>query len=283
MSSAVTHRLQILICALLFSTGGAAIKAASLTAWQVAGLRSGFAFVTLLLLMPSWRRGWRRSTVLVGAVYAATMILYVVSNRLTTAANSIFLQSTAPMYLLLFGPWLLGERARRSDYAFTAIMALGLGLFFVGSEPAQQTAPDPFRGNLFAVACGLSWALTIAGLRLLAKRNRDEAETGRAVLAGNAITCLVCLPLAFPLADVGLQDWAVVSYLGVFQIGLAYVAMTRGVKHLPALEISLLLLIEPVLAAVWAWLVHGEAPGGWSLAGCAVILGTTVARTLRRD
>ena len=92
----------------------------------------------------------------------------------------------------------------------------------------------------------------------------------------------MCLPLALPLGESQPADWLVVSYLGVFQIGLAYIFLTRGVRHVPALETSLLILLEPVLNSLWAWLAHGEQPGPWSLAGCAAILLSTAAYTLLR-
>jgi drug/metabolite transporter (DMT)-like permease len=89
--------------------------------------------------------------------------------------------------------------------------------------------------------------------------------------------------MALPVLQSRPADWLIVGYLGVFQIGLAYVWLTIGVRRVPALEASLLLLLEPVLNAVWAWLVHGERPGPWSLAGCLVILLATSARAFRRD
>jgi drug/metabolite transporter (DMT)-like permease len=122
------------------------------------------------------------------------------------------------------------------------------------------------------------------GLRWLARRDALEASrtTGSAVVAGNLIACAVCLPLALPLGEIQAADWLIVSYLGVFQIGLAYVLMTRGVRGTTALDASLLLLLEPVLNAVWAWLALGEQPGPWSLAGCAVVFFTTLGLTLHR-
>lgn len=286
MSSPLVHRLQILAAALLFSTGGAAIKLTGLGAWQVAGLRSGVAAAFLLLVMPGWRRFWTPRTLLVGVAYAATMILYVTGNKLTTAANTIFLQATAPVYLLVLGPWLLRERLRTADLAFTGAMAAGMALFFVGHEAPMATAPDPFAGNVVAAFCGVTWALTLLGLRWLGR----DAEGGRAasdaagasVVAGNLIAFAVCLPRVLPLDGLGAVDVAVVGYLGVLQIGLAYVCMTRGVRGVSALEASLLLLLEPVLNAVWAWMVHGEYPGPWSLAGCAIILSAMTARAFRR-
>ena len=282
MPRPVAHRARIAAAALLFSTGGAAIKATTLDAWQVAGLRSGVAAIALWLLLPAWRRFWAPRSSLVGLTYAATMILYVSGNKLTTAANVIFLQATAPMYLLLLGPLLLRERIRRADVLHLAAMALGMTLLFVGFEPPSRTAPDPFRGNVLGALSGLTWAWTILGLRWLAKVGGAEGHDapGAAVVAGNLLAAAICLPWILPLEGRPAVDGPVVVYLGVFQIGLAYVALTRGMRHVPALETSLLLLLEPVLASVWAWLLHGERPGPWSLAGCAIILATSIGGVL---
>jgi drug/metabolite transporter (DMT)-like permease len=270
-------RLQILAAALLFSTGGTAIKACALTGWQVASFRSGIAAIALLLLLPESRGWWRPRPLLVGVAYATTMVAYVTANKLTTAANTIFLQSTAPLYLLLLGPLVLGERIRRSDFAFTVMLALGMAMFFVGVEPPRETAPDPTTGNLIGALCGVSWAVTILGLRWLGRDPSPEAPTAAAAsVAGNILACLVALPFALPVVESTAGDWVAVGYLGVFQIGLAYVFLTRGVRHVPSLEVSLLLLLEPVTSALWAWLLLGERPAPWSLAGCLTILGSTV-------
>lgn len=278
--SLASSRLLLLSAAFLFSTGGAAIKATTLSAWQVAGFRSGIAAVALFLLLPAWRRGWSGRTIVVGAFYAATLILYVTANKLTTAANSIFLQATAPLYVLLLAPRLLGEPLRRSDLLLAALLVLGGVLFFVRVDPTLATAPDPLRGNLVAAASGFTWALTLLGLRWLARSERAESAGG-AVIAGNAIAFVACAPLAFPVTESVPLDWAIVAYLGLFQIGLAYVAMTRGIRRVPVFEASLLLLMEPVLNSVWAWLLHGEQPGPASLLGCTVILLVSLATALR--
>lgn len=277
-----TQRLQVLAAALLFSTGGAVVKACGFGIWQVACFRSSIAALTLALLMPQWRRVEPR-TLLVGVAYAATMIAFVAGNKLTTAANTIFLQATAPMYVLALGPLLLRERIRRADLVLAAVLAAGMALFFVGIEPAQETAPNPLLGNAIAAGSGLTWALTLLGLRWLGRRAGPQTDpAGAAVLAGNAIAGLVTLPLALPVGEAHALDWAIVGYLGVFQIGLAYVFMTRGIRYVPAFEASLLLLLEPVASALWAWLYHGEQPGPWSLAGCALILVATACRALWR-
>lgn len=276
----MTSRLQVLGAALLFSTGGAAIKATALTAWQVAGFRSGIAALAVFLLVPAARRGWTWHVVPVGVAYASTLVLFVAANKLTTSANAIFLQSTAPLYMLLFGPLLLKEHVRRRDLVFMAPVFLGLLLFFVGSEAPGQTAPNPRLGNVFAVVSGVTWALTIVGLRWLSNRAAGEGSGLPTVVAGNLIAFFACLPAALPVASAGAGDWLGIGYLGVFQIGAAYVLLTAGVRHVTALEASVLLMLEPALNPVWAWLVHGETPGPWSIAGGVLILGATILRTL---
>jgi drug/metabolite transporter (DMT)-like permease len=276
--SATRHRLAILAAALLFSTGGAAIKATTLSSWQVASLRSGVAALTVVLLLRSARRGWSWHVLPVSACYAATMVLFVAANKLTTSANSIFLQDTAPLYVLLASPLLLKERIRGSDLAFMALVAVGMALFFVERPAAVATAPNPALGNWMALLSAVFWAGTIMGLRWLGNRQGGDGNAMPTVVAGNAMACLACLPFALPVHGTTV-DWAVIGYLGMFQIGLAYVLLTSGLKHVGAVEASTLLLLEPALNPIWAWLVHGERPGVFALAGGALILGATLAKT----
>jgi drug/metabolite transporter (DMT)-like permease len=283
---AVLPRLALLAAAALFSTGGAAIKATALTSWQVACLRSGVAALVLGVWLALRRESLPRLSAavwLVGAVHGATMVLFVAANKLTTAASAIFLQSTAPLYLLLLSPWLLGERVRRRDLVYMLVLGVGLASFFVGLEPPTATSPDPLPGNLLGAVAGLTWALTVIGLRWLGSRSRGggEAAAGAdvaAVLCGNLLASLATLPWALPVAAEP-RDWLVVLYLGAFQIALAYVFLTAGTRRVPALEASLLLLLEPVLSSVWAWWFHGEMPGPWSLAGGALIVVSTAVKT----
>jgi drug/metabolite transporter (DMT)-like permease len=278
MSQTTRARLLLLAAAVLFSTGGAVIKWCAMTSWQVASFRSGVAALALLVLLPVTRRDLDGRALLVGAAYAATMILFVLGNKLTTAANTIFLQSTAPLYVLLLGPRLLGEANRKSDLAVMAAIAVGLGFFFVSQQPSLASAPDPLRGNLIAALGGPAWALTVLGLRWV---SRDPSRTpGATLVAGNVITFLVCLPLALPVAGARPADWLLILYLGVFQIAAAYVLVSAGLRQVTALTAVLLLLLEPVLNPIWAALLHGERPGGWSLLGGAVILAATVGKTV---
>jgi DME family drug/metabolite transporter len=277
MSPRSTARLQLLGAALLFSTGGAAIKAADFTGWQIASLRSGIAALILLVMVPAARRDWSWRAALVGAGYAGCLVLFVLANRLTTAANTIFLQSAAPLYILVLAPWLLKEPIRRQDLGFMLVVGMGLLLFFVGTERPAATAPHPGLGNLLAVASGFCWALAICGLRWLGS-TPGRGSPVAAVVLGNLIASLATLPMALPLGPHTLADWALIGYLGVFQIGLAYVFVTSAIRVLPALEASVILLLEPVLNPVWAWVVQGETPGAWALLGGALSLGATTLK-----
>jgi len=280
MPSRSAARLELAAAAVLFSTGGAAIKGADFTGWQITCLRSGIAAVAIWLMTREARRAWTGRTLLVGVSYAATLTLFVLANRLTTAANTIYLQSTAPLYLALLAPWLLREPTRRQDLMFMAAVGLGLALVFVGAERPVETAPDPVRGNMLALASGLFWALTVCGLRWMGSAGGARGSAAVAVVAGNAVAFLAALPFALPFGSHGIGDWALIGYLGVFQIALAYVLVTRALTTMPALEASLILLIEPVLNPVWAWVFQGERPNRWALIGGGVILGATTVRAV---
>lgn len=278
-SSPVRNRLLLVAAAALFSTGGAAIKAAALTGWQVASFRSGVAAVALLIFLPEARRRWSWRVVPVALAYAATLICFVMATRLTTAANAIFLQSTAPLYLLLLGPLLLKEPLRRSDVGYMLVVAAGISLFVVEPQRAVATAPDPRTGDLLALASGLAWAFALAGLRWI---SRSGANAGlSAVAAGNILAFLCALPMALPVRTADASSAGIILYLGVFQIGLAYCCLTRAMRHVTALEATTVLLLEPALNPVWTWLIHGERPGLWPLAGGAVILVATLINTWR--
>jgi drug/metabolite transporter (DMT)-like permease len=273
-------RVQVLAAAFLFSIGGAGIKACALTSFQVSSFRSGVAGVAVWLLVREARGLPHLRPFLVGLAYAATVTLFVLANKLTTAASTIFLQSTAPLYILLLAPWLLGERNRRADFAVMAIAAAGLAVFFLGVERPQQTAPDPLRGDLLALLSGLSYALTILGLRWVSRgAHATRGAAASAVFTGNVIACLAVLPWALPVSHARPLDWAIIAGLGTIQIGLAYKFLTAAFHHVPAFEASLLLLLEPVLNPVWAWLVKGEHPGGWALLGGTLILAATAVKS----
>lgn len=276
-------RLQIVAAAILFSTGGAAIKATTFDGFTggvaTACFRSGVAAIAIMIFLPRSRHGWTWRTWLVGLTFAVTLILFVAANKLTTSANTIFLQSTAPLWIALVAPFVLRERVNRVDMMFMAVLGAGLALFFVDSPAAVKTAPQPLLGNILAVISGVGWAGTVMGLRWLGRRDGANSAAA-ATVAGNLIAFIVCLPVAVgPATESVPQDWLYIAYLGIIQIGLAYVFVTKAMPHLRALEVSLLLFVEPALNPVWAYMVHGETVGALSIAGGVVILGATAVKT----
>jgi DME family drug/metabolite transporter len=270
-TSRARNRLQLFLAAFLFSTGGAAIKACSLTSWQIASFRSGIAAVCIGVLLPEARRNWTWRTFAVGISYAATLIAFVAANKLTTSANAIFLQATAPLYLLVLGPLILHEKIRRADLVVFVAIAAGIILLLSGSR-GTKSATGIGTGDLIALFSGFSWAWTITGLRWLGKHDPTGSAATSTVIAGNLIAFLVCLPAAVPVGSPSMSNAAVVLYLGVFQVALAYVFLTRSIRHVPGFEAATLLLVEPVFNPAWTWLLQGERPASLALAGGAVIV-----------
>ena len=273
----MSPRSKIITAAVLFSTGGAAIKLCGFGGWQVAVFRATIAMTTILIALPEARRGWTWRTLVVGTVYATTTLLFVQANKHTTAASAIFLEATSPLFILLLAPLLLGEHATRRDLVQMAIMGAGFVLFFFGTDRPSATAPNPALGNVLASICAVTWAFTVIGYRWLAGRGTSIAT---AAVAGNLMAALIAFVMARPLDPGRPVDWGVVLFLGVCQLGIPYLFLARAVPQVRAIEVSLFLLIEPVLNPIWAWLVHGEVPGAATLAGGGVILGATVVRAV---
>lgn len=274
------------LVALLFSTGGAAIKATSLGAWEVACGRSLVAALVIASLSPSARRSWTPSVLWVGAAYAATLTLFVHANKLTTASHAVFLQATAPFYVVILSPWLLAERWRGRDLAVGSIWVLALALLAVGSGPPSYTAPSPTLGGILAAVSAVTYALLVIGLRRSERRSTTSSSGAAAVVAGNLLAVAVCLPFAWMSVDqrptawvsTSAVDWGIVIYLGAFQVGLAYLLMLRAVRSLRAVQVSLLLLIEPLASPLWAYLWHDERPSVWaSVGGLLALVATALA------
>ncbi|HET9424020.1 MAG TPA: DMT family transporter [Gemmatimonadaceae bacterium] len=266
--------------AVLFSTGGVAMKTIAFNGWQVAALRSGIAAVALFTFVPMARRRWNLSVMGIGLLYAVTMILFVLANKNTTAANAIFLQAAAPLYLLVLAPLMLDEPVTRADIIAMIVIAAGLALVMTGLPLPTRISPRPMFGNVMAVISGVTLAFTTIGLRWLGTRPDGEAEKGAVLVSGNVAAFLLCIPLALPITDTAVVDWALITYLGVFQIGLAYLLVTRGLRGVPAVEASLLMMIEPALNPIWVWLMHGEAPGLLPIAGGGLILLASIGRAM---
>ncbi len=265
----IAGRLWILAAAVLWSTAGAAIKSCGLDAWQIAGGRSLVAGAFLLLAAREARVRPAPRVLLVSVAYAFTVVLFVLATKMTTAANAIFIQDTAPLWVLLLSPFLLHELPTRGELLAIPLYAVGLGLFFLDELSAGQVA-----GNVVALGSGLSFAFSITGLRRLGN------EGPAALVWGNALAAAATLPFWRFGPRAAPSDLALLVYLGIFQLALAYLAFWRGLLRTPAIEASLLVLLEPVLNPVWTYVFAGERPGPWAMAGGAVVLAATAWRTM---
>ena len=225
--------------ATIWSTGGLFIKATTLSGLQISFGRSLLAAITVALLTRREGFGLNRYTALASVLYAELLVLFVLATKQTTAANAIFLQYTAPVYVLVLEPLLYKEKFRRRDMITVAICVAGMSLFFVG-----KLRPQDVTGNLLVV--------------------------------------LITAPVGLAaLLHISVADASRVAYLGIVQIGFAYLlftlAMARGVRSLDA---GIIGYVEPVLNPIWVFLFIGERPSRWALLGGAIIIAAVIIHML---
>ncbi len=263
-------RLLIAGAALLWSSGGLAIKLVPLPAAGVAFWRSLLTVVFLVLVLRPGLQRWRRASWTTAVIYALMILSFISATKMTTAANAIFLQYTAPLYVLLFAPLLLKEPFRTAD-AVTLVAALfGMTLFFVGKLEAGALA-----GNVVGVLSGVFFGGVILFLR------RDTSRDAMAsVLLGNLLTVAVAYPMARGHLALDAKGAALVGFLGIVQMGISYLLYVRGLSAVPAAEASLLSMIEPVLSPIWVFIGIGERPTPWALLGGAIVLLSVAGRTV---
>jgi len=275
--------VAVLGAAVLWSTGGLFIKWVSLDALGVTMWRSLLAGVVIwVIARPPVRLPWKtnRLTWGIAIAYALTLVMFVSATKLTTAASAIFLQYTAPLYLLFAGAMFLGERATRKDFLTVAVAFCGMALFFVG-----KLDTDALTGNLLGAASGVMLAAMFTLLRAPGCTTETRPE---AMLLGNILLVVGLLAVnlgrqtSAPFTP-DLADMAGLLFLGVVQIGFAYLLFGYGVAHVQALEASLIGMLEPVLNPVWVFLFLGETPGWWAVLGGAIIVAAVAARTFATE
>lgn len=260
--------------AVLWSTGGLFIKWTSLSGLELSFGRSLLAAITVAIFTRREGFGLNPVTALAALLYAALLLLFVLATKQTTAANAIFLQYTAPVYLLIFEPLFYKEKFRSRDLIVVIVCVAGMSLFFVG-----KLRPQDVTGNLLALASGLCFACYFLLLRHTKSRAVNRASS---VIYGNILLVLIAAPVGLKvLPRITSHDALSVTYLGVVQIGLAYTlftaAMARGVRSLDA---GIIGYVEPLLNPIWVYLVLDERPTQWALLGGAIIVTAVVCHTL---
>lgn len=260
----------LVVSALLWSSGGLLIKSVAWSAPAISAVRSLIAAATITLCYRgALRFTFSRWQIAAAVAYAATTLLFVLANKLTTAANAILLQYTAPVFIALASPWVLGERIRRSDWLVIVLTLGGMALFF-----RDELSPEGMLGNLVAIASGV----TFAALAICMRKQKDGAPVESIVL-GNLLGAALALPFVrgpVPTID----SWLLLGALGVFQLGLSYIAYSAAMKHATAIDGGLVPMLEPILNPIWVLLFYGERPGPNALLGGAVVFSAVGLRTV---
>ncbi len=263
------HVLLLLAAAILWSLGGVLIKSIDLAPVAIAGARSLIAAMAITLLMPGVVRKISWQTIPGAIAYSATVFLFVVATKLTTAANAIFLQYTAPIYIAMISPWFLGERTKWHDWLLVLFALSGVGLFFF-----DQLSLQGLSGVIAALGSGIAFAWLTVLMR------RQQAGSPEAVvLLGNAFTFLIALPWMFPILRLE-QNGVGLLLLGIVQLTIPYLLYSLAIRHVRALDASIISIIEPILNPIWVMLATSEQPTFWSIVGGSIVLATSFTRSL---
>lgn len=263
MKSNAKGPLLIMCTAILWSFAGLLIKFIPWDAMTIVGMRSAIAALVMIVYMRRVRITFSRPVVLGALSMSGTTVLFVFANKLTTAANAIVLQYTAPIFVVLISIIFFRKRVRALDIISTLIVFAGMGLFFF-----DQLQADAMLGNILACVSGI----TFAGVFLMNRSPKAKPE--EAVLLGHLINAAAGLPFAAINITFEPAAWGAIALLGIFQLGLAYVLFSVGIKHTPPITASLIATLEPLLNPVWVLLNTGEAPGIWAIIGGVIVIVT---------
>lgn len=261
--------LFLLLTAILWSLGGLLIKSINWNPLAIAGMRSAIASIILLAVLKKPKITWSAAQVGGALAYAATTIFFVTATKLTSAANAILLQYTAPIYVALLGAWLLKERTKLYDWIAVLLVVGGMALFFL-----DNLSMKGILGNVIGALSGVSFAFLAIFLRM--QKNESTLES---IFLGNILTALIGIPFMLQSGP-GTSGWWYLLLLGVVQLGIPYILYAKAIKYVTALEAILIPVIEPILNPVWVFLLLGEAPGLWAIAGGIVVLSAVTVRCI---
>jgi len=246
----------LVLASILWSTGGILIKLVDWNPVAIAGTRSGISALVMMLYMRKTKVTLTKQKTIGASCYASTVILFVIANKMTTAANTILLQYTAPVWVALMAGWILKEKTKVRDWVTIACVMSGMVLFFLGDLETGQML-----GNGIAVLSGVALAATVVALRL-----QKDSSPVEMTYVGNIITFIVSIP--FILKSVPDMNSIIgIVLLGIFQLGISYILFAEAIKHVNALEAILIPVIEPLLNPVWVFMFAGEAPGTLAIIG----------------
>lgn len=261
--------LATVLAAAFWSTGGLIIKLLPQDAFTILFYRSLYAAILFILIFRKKILLFNKISLASSLFYAPLLILFVSATKLTTAANAIFLQYSAPALVLLLEPYFNKARLTKINILTVTLCFLGMGLFFV----EQFSRPDNWLGIWLALLSGV----VLAGLLISQKMNHGDFQPG-AVFWGNCLVCLFTLPHVTQVSAPTMSEHALLLLLGFGQLGLGYALFVYGQKYLPAIESSLIGMLEPILNPVWVYIGYGENPGFWAIIGGLIIVGALIFR-----
>ncbi|AOS44457.1 EamA-like transporter family protein [Lacunisphaera limnophila] len=261
----------LLAGAVCWSLAGVLFKYVEWPGLAAAGGRGLIAALFLLAVtFRSLRFTWSPLQLAAAVAYAACTVLFTLANKMTTAANAILLQYTAPVWIALLGAWFLGERATRADWLTIAAVFGGLALFFYEGLQLNNVA-----GLLVAVASGVAFAV----MTLLMRKQKDTSAL-ESIILGNLLGFVIGLPALWTAPALPATGWIALLLLGLVQLGLAYLFYAKAIKHVTALEAVLIPVMEPLLNPLWVLLAFHERPGRFALLGGAIVLGAVTLRAV---
>ncbi len=273
MKNLPEHRkgiLGVIAAAFMWSTGGLLIKLITLNAMQISFFRCLIAALVFAIIFRKKVFKANLFTFLNAAFYSLVLIFFVLATKTTTAANAIFLQSTAPIYVLIFEPLINKTKYEKVNIITIIVCFLGMLLFFTG-----KLSPGDLKGNIFALLAGVAFAAFFLGMR-----KNDHKYHFSSIFYGNIIVAIICIPYVYSMQTMSFSNLWMVVFLGVFQIGLAYTFFSYGLKRILAIEASLLSLVEPVLNPFWVFIGYGEIPSLMAIIGGIIIIAAITARTI---
>jgi drug/metabolite transporter (DMT)-like permease len=267
---------QMFVCAALWSIAGILIKLIDWHPLVIAGFRGLFAAITVGVYMLVFRQKLllTKNVILSAFFLSATFICFVSANKLTTAANAIVLQFTAPIFIMVFSSLFFRQKFHLSDYVTVALTFIGIAVFFVGSLRNGGLA-----GDIIAVLSGMF----MAGMYIFVGRT-DASEKMSGMFFGQVITALVGIPFMFYSETVFTAEAvAAVIILGVVQIGIPYILLALASRHCPPLACSIIGAVEPLLNPVWVLIFDGERPGLFSILGGIIVIAAVTAQCVFQD
>jgi drug/metabolite transporter (DMT)-like permease len=259
--------ILLVITAILWSLGGVLIKSIKWNAVAIAGMRSVIAAIVLLIVIKKPKLTWSFAQIGGALAYSGTVILFVLANKTTTAANAILLQYTAPIYVALFGTWFLKEKTKLFDWIIIFIVLGGMALFFL-----DHLNTNGVLGNIIAASSGVCF-----GFFAIFMRMQKEESPIESVLLGNILTAIIAVPFMFSSAP-STDGIITLLIMGVVQLGIPYILYSKAIKHVTALEAILIPVIEPILNPMWVFLLLGEVPGPWAILGGAIVISAVTLR-----